>query len=229
MTLSPPADALDFRARINRALHHRDGAGALALALAMRARHSGPFDRAWSLWAEGAALAELERTAEALVAYDAAIACCGDSPKLELRACIAQAMLGKAELLARTGCGDAAVLLYDEVVAAFGAAEDVELLEPAAEALFLKGAMLGGRGRDADAAALYDEVIARFDICETIGLRLQVARSLVNRGAALERLGRPDEALANYEALLARETDEDEALLAQAAMARNNIALLAGT
>lgn len=228
MTPSRPADALDFKRRINRALHHRDGAAALALTQAMRARNPSQFDQAYSLRAEGAALAELERTEEALAAFDAAVACCGDSPRLELRACAALAMLGKAELLARTGQGDAALALYDEVAAAFGAAGDVELLEPVAEALFLKGAMLAGRGQDPEALALYDAVIARFGAGETIWLRLQVAKSMVNRGATLERLGRSDEALASYEAVLGRETDEDEALLAQAAMARNNIAVLAG-
>jgi tetratricopeptide (TPR) repeat protein len=116
---------------------------------------------AYNLLLEGLALADLRRSEDAIVSFDAAIADSGDDPDIQA---IFSARAGKAVELRNLRRYDDCIETCRELVAS---ATDPAVRNQAAYAFVIAGAVHANRGRTRAALTLYRQVLREFDRGET--------------------------------------------------------------
>ena len=97
-----------------------------------------------ALFNKGVTLGALDRSVEAIAAYDDLVARFGVAPELLLREAVAKALVNKGITYGRLKRRDDAIAVYDDVVARFGAATEDSLREPVAKAKAGKERLLKG-------------------------------------------------------------------------------------
>lgn len=169
-----------------------------------RARRSSTGDvAAMAGYNLGVVLDDLDRVADAVLAYDEVLSRFGAQPEPALRDDIRVALLfNKGAALGKLGRSEEAVAAYDELLARYLEATDPELRAQAAKALVNKGFRLAHLGRREESIAIYDQVLERFGGADD--MNEQVARALVGKGFMLGELGRLDAEIAVYDELVAR-------------------------
>lgn len=167
------------------------------------------------LWAhrhKATNLEALDRTREALAAYDELLARLGDSSTPELRDRVSGALVGKASLLLRDGQTEQAVILYDAAIARLDGSDDPRGAAPWADALLGRGKALFSQERFESAIETFDRLIDRARQASDARLREAAVIALNNKTAALNHLGQITEAIATQSLLV--EEFGDEALSA---------------
>ena len=162
---------------------------------------------------KGVALAELNRSEEAVALYDEVLRRFGESSELALRERVARALVNKGVRLGKLNRGEEEIAVYDEVLHRFGEASEHPLRQQVAMALVNKGLTLGELNRREEAIAVCDEVLRRFGEASEPGLHEQVAGALVNKGVRLGELNRREEAIAAYDEVLRRFGEANEPAL----------------
>ena len=152
----------------------------------------------------GRALAALNRTQEALEAYDEVIRRFGESEIPAIRERVARAHANRGIALDALNRPQDALKSYDEVVRRFGKSDIPAILESVATALLKKGAAFEALSRPRDALETCDEVVRRFGDSAFPALLERVATALTNKGAVLRALDRPQEAMEAYDEVVHR-------------------------
>ncbi len=163
-----------------------------------------PEQKARAHVARGVMLAELNRSEEAIGAYEYVVTHFDEATEPVLREQVAKALFNKGVALGRLTRSAEALAAYEQVVTRFGEALERVLREQVVKALLNKGVALGRLTRSVEAIAAYEEVISRFGEAEKPVLREGVAKALVNKGVTLGRLARYEEAIAAYDQVVAR-------------------------
>jgi tetratricopeptide (TPR) repeat protein len=165
---------------------------------------------------KGFALADLDRSQEALEVFENALARVGSDNDPALSSATAGALLGKGAVLAELARRDEAIAVFDELVERFGGETALEVREQVAYALVGKASTLGELARGEDESAAHEDLVARFGEAPEPELREMATRSrvtlahaLFNRGAELAERGQFEEAVALYDETL-RRIGEDE-------------------
>jgi tetratricopeptide (TPR) repeat protein/Na+/melibiose symporter-like transporter len=160
---------------------------------------------------KGFALADLDRSHEALEVFEDVLARVGADSDPSLRAATAGALLGKGAVLAELARGEEAIAVFDDLVERFGDETALEILEQVAHALVGKASTLGELARDEDEIAVHENLVARFGTAQEPELReiaansrVTLAHALFNRGVELAELGRLEDAVARYDETLRR-------------------------
>ncbi len=191
---------------------------AQGLAVAQTAYAFRRYDDAATLWAglrnavipEVAAIAgfnlavalhEMDRTEEAIEAYDMVIERFEGDPTQ--RDALAMALVNKGATLGESERFDEALAIFDDVAARFHVDESQVIREELAKARSNKAIALRDAGRLDDAVALYDELAAELWDDESPELREQAAAALVDKGVVMGDLNRPTEELASYDKVIA--------------------------
>ena len=176
-----------------------------------------------ALFRKGYVLSELNRSEEALAAYDEVLRRFGEATELPLRERVARALVNKGHRLGNLDRGDEELAVYGEVLRRFGEATEMSLCEQVARALVNKGYRLVSLNRNEEALAAYDKVLRCFGEASELPLREQVAKALVNKSIILGVLNRSEEELAVYDQALNRFGEAtDEPLREQVARALVN-------
>ena len=139
-----------------------------------------------ALFNKGVALGVLDRSMEAIAAYDDLVARFGVAPELLLREAVAKALVNKGITYERLKRRDDAIAVYDDVLARFGTATELPLREQVAKALVNKGVALGVLDRSVEAIAVYDDVVARFGAATEDSLREPVAKAKAGKERLLK-------------------------------------------
>ena len=206
--LVPPSRTEPERTGVKTTSHRADQRRRNANASAVRT--------ARALIEKGGALRKLERSEEALAAYDEVVRRYGASKAPALREVVAMTLHRKGDLLWELEQIKDALAVYDEVVRRYGASKVPMLREAVAMALANKGAALHSLKRSEEALATYDEVVRRYGASEAPALREIVATAHANKGAALHSLKRSEEALATYDEVVRRYGASETAVLQEA-------------
>src|SRR5271156_1885788 len=145
---------------------------------------------------KGVVLGSLDRSDEALAAYEQVIADYGDDPAPALRKQIATAVVNKGVYLSLLGCSDDAVAGYQQVIADYG--DDPDLRGHVATALVNNGDTLRSLGRSDEALAAYQQVITDYGddpapalVREAIALATAALEQEDQRGGSTVRPGSP--------------------------------------
>ena len=144
---------------------------------------------------KGVILVHLDRGAEAMVAYDEAIALFEASGSPELRPAAATALLNKSHLLTSLGRAQDAIDVCDQLIERIPCDGSDRVAELVATAFLSRANMMDEMGRAEDALVAYDELQSRFGPSESVGILALVANGQVNKADRLFRLQRWDEAL----------------------------------
>ncbi len=163
--------------------------------------------------ARGVMLAEMNRSEEAIGAYEYVVTNFGEATEPTLREQVVKAWLNKGVALGRLTRNAEALAAYEQVIMHFGEATEPVLREQVAKAWLNKGATLGRLTRSEEAITAYEQVVIRFGEATDSVLREQVAKALFNKGVALGRLTRSAEALAAYEQVVIRFGEATEPVL----------------
>jgi tetratricopeptide (TPR) repeat protein len=176
------------------------------------------------------ALAELQRTDEAIRCFDEIVSICdgldsGGAQGLEAR--IRQDQVGalglKSVILLRQGKSDEALAASDELVERFGSDPDVGSRRLVADVFRLKARSLWALGRGDEVPSVCEEIDRRFGDDPDPVLRQEVAQALLDKGKALGQCDRWDEAAAVMDTVVARcGEDADSVLRKLSARARSN-------
>ena len=194
----------EFEVRI--AAAGANGAYQTLIDLAVTMRQLFPSDRVQvsALFAQGWALGELNRPAEAVAVYDDLIARFGDSDQTALREQFANVMFNKGLNLGRLGQPADEIAAYDDLISRFGTSDQPALRKQVAMALVNKGVTLSQLDQPADEIAAYDDLISRFGSSDQTAILEEVAIALINKGVSLGQLGSHANGIAAYEDLIAR-------------------------
>jgi tetratricopeptide (TPR) repeat protein len=182
----------------------------LVLAIASRLEALGKSDLpiethvARALLNKGVRLGALNRSEDAIAAYDEVVRRFGDATEPEMRERVAKALRNRGVRLGALNRTEDAIAAYDEVLRRFGDATETALRDQVAKALFNKGNSLGALNRIEDAIAAYDEVVRRFGDATESALREPVGMALFNKGDSLGALNRSEDAIAAYDEVLRR-------------------------
>jgi tetratricopeptide (TPR) repeat protein len=160
-----------------------------------------------SLFNGADALRRLGRTVEAARALDALVDRFADDTSPSVRTLIADAMIGRAVVVAETEGPAAAIAHYDGVVRRFG--DDPAFADGVAEALVNKGIDLAEAQGPAAAMAVYEDVVRRFGETLAPSLHEHVVRALLNKGVAVADVEGPAAALAIFDEVIRRCGDGD--------------------
>ena len=155
-----------------------------------------------ALFRQARALGELDRSAEAIAAYDDLITRFGTSPAPALQEQVAKALVNKGVTLGTLNRSAEEIAVYDDLIARFGTSPALQ--EQVAMAMVNKGITLGTLNRSAEAIAVFDDLIARFGTSPAPALQERVAKALFNKGITLGTLDRSAEEIAVYDDLIAR-------------------------
>jgi tetratricopeptide (TPR) repeat protein len=160
-----------------------------------------------SLFNGADALRRLGRTVEAARVLDALVDRFVDDGSPSIRALVADAMIGRAVVVAETEGPAAAIAHYDGVVRRFG--DDPAFADGVAEALVNKGIDLAEAQGPAAAMAVYEDVVRRFGDALAPTLHEHVVRALLNKGVAVADVEGPAAALAIFDEVIRRCGDGD--------------------
>ncbi|MDZ7305400.1 MAG: SIR2 family protein, partial [candidate division KSB1 bacterium] len=109
-----------------------------------------------ALLRKGYVLGQLNRSEEALAAYDEVLRRFGEATELPLREQVARALVNKGYRLGQLNRSEEELAAYDEVLRRFGEATELPLREQVARALVNKGYRLGQLNRSEEELAAYD-------------------------------------------------------------------------
>jgi len=196
---------------------HEEMAGYdLVISLADLLRSSGLADLrqeeqvAEALVNKGIVLGTLNRSEEAIAAYDDVVSRFADAKEPALREQTARALFNKGVTLGNLARSEEEIAVYDDVVSRFADEEEPAIREQVAMALFNKGFALGTLNRSEEAIAVYDDVVNRFADAKEPALLELVAKALLNKGVRLGSLNRSEEAIAVYDDVVSRFADAKE-------------------
>ena len=130
----------------------------------------------------------MERTNDALSAYEEIADRFANDHTLAVQALVARALLNRGLLLGRRARPQDQLDACEDFLARFGKAEPPELREGVARALCLKGETLHSLGREGDAIKTYGELEIRFGKADPLALRAVAADGMLCR-ASMELLG----------------------------------------
>jgi tetratricopeptide (TPR) repeat protein len=188
---------------------------------------AGAENAAQALYNKGVSLARLDRTEEAIGAYDTLITEYGQDPEPKLRAQVAKAMGNRGVMLGQLKRDDDAIAAFETLITVFGQDPAPALRHQVAQAMFNKGVTLGRLGRTDEAVAEFDAVIAKYGQDPVSEIRESVAKSMFGKGTILGDLKRGDDAISIYDALITRYAqDPDSRLRQQVAMSMLNRAVM---
>jgi tetratricopeptide (TPR) repeat protein len=141
-----------------------------------------PQAHAQTLFNKGVALGQLNRSEEAIAAYNALITLFGTAEELTLREQVAKAMNNKGVTLGKLNCREEAIATYNALITQFEAATELALREAVAKAMVNKGVTLGQLNRREEANAVYDALITQFESATELALRERVADASNGKG-----------------------------------------------
>ncbi|MCY4574625.1 MAG: tetratricopeptide repeat protein, partial [Gemmatimonadetes bacterium] len=144
---------------------------------------------------KGVILVHMDRSAEAMIAYDEAITLFEASDSPEFRQAAATALLNKSHLLTSLGRVQDAIDVCDRVIEKIPSDGSDRVAGLVATACLNRADMLDELGRAMDALAAYDELQNRFGSSDSEDVLVFVATAQVNKADNLFRLQRWDEAL----------------------------------
>jgi tetratricopeptide (TPR) repeat protein len=162
---------------------------------------------------KGRTLRVLNRSEEAIGAYDDLVRRFGDSPAAALQEWVAKALFNKGFALGTLNRCEEAIGVYDDLVRRFGDSPTAPLQVLVAKALINKGITLGTLNRNEEAVGVYDDLVRRFGNSPTAPLQDLVAKVLLNKGFRLKTLNRNEEAIGVYDDLVRRFGDSSAAAL----------------
>ena len=149
-------------------------------------------------------LAYLDRSSDALAAYDEAVEGferCGSPDVLDFTA---RCLYRKGTVLEQLGRREQAIAVYGEVERRFAESDSPNICRHFAEAVTRKGFALGHLERWEDALAAFEEAIHRFETSDERALMVGVAMAFFGKGVMLSKLERFEEALAAMDAVTSR-------------------------
>jgi len=158
---------------------------------------------------KGVTLGELNRSQEAIAAYDELIRRFGDSPEPALRERVAKALFNKGVRLGQLNQSQEEIAVYDEAIRRFGDSPEPALREHVARALFSKGLSLGKHDCYKEAIEVFEELISRFEGSLESSLRFLVARAMLLKGLTLNLID-PDKAQVVFRGIVSRYSDSTE-------------------
>ncbi|HXF30283.1 MAG TPA: tetratricopeptide repeat protein [Solirubrobacterales bacterium] len=176
-----------------------------------------------ALFGKGNELADLDRSAEAAVAYQEVVDRFGDLDDEAVREHVSKALFNKALRLSDLGLLDDEIAAYREIMTRFSDAEAPMLRGQVVRAWASIAVVLAEQGRRDEAIHQAEELIARFGDSEEPEVQEPLARAFFNYGVDLSELDRHEEATAAYGEVVDRFADsEDRELRYVVAMALNN-------
>lgn len=178
-----------------------------------------------ALFNKGVALAQLDRSEEAIAVYDELVRRAGTMPGLHEGA--VRALFNKGASLGELNRQEEAIAVYDELVGRFSDADDLAVLVAVSKALINKGIALAELNRLAESIAVLDDVVTRWGDSPDPLLRERAARALLNKASALAHLRHREMALKTYAELLHRfESDRDPTVQEHVELARETREIL---
>src|SRR5271157_1090133 len=131
---------------------------------------------------KGAALAELNRSEEAIQTYEEMLRRFAGTNEPSLRQHVAAGLYNKAVALGRLNRDLEGIQAYDDMLRRLGDPAEPWSREQVAQALYNKGVALGRLNRSAEAIQVYDEILRRFEGASEPSLLEPVAKALCNKG-----------------------------------------------
>jgi tetratricopeptide (TPR) repeat protein len=153
------------------------------------------------------------RWAEALVAYDDALALANDRDEPALQVQAVAALYRKALALSALEFSSDAVRAVAEVINDFGDDPPPEALPDVADAMLVFVMLMCRLGQEEDAIPAYDRLIARLENEDDESVHAAVARARIGRAALLGRHGQIDEAIDACDRVLADLGEAPEGLM----------------
>lgn len=142
----------------------------------------------------GAALSALDRTQEALQAYDEGIAKVAQAQGGDWEQSMAFALKDKAEALVKASERGSAVATLDHLLSFLGTREEFQAI--AVDVLMRKATLLLDMDQTMESLAVCQEVITRFGHSSDPAVRAGAGVAFMNETSLLRRLDRPDEVIA---------------------------------
>ena len=153
---------------------------------------------------KGERFRRLERSEEALAAYNEVVCRYGASEIPTLREAVTVALHCRGELFWELRRPEEALGTCDEVVRRYRASKAPALRGAVAVALVNRGMILPKLKRSEEALAAYDEVVRRYGASKVPALREAAVVALHRKGDLLRELERPEEALATCDEVVRR-------------------------
>lgn len=161
-----------------------------------------PVPQAQAWYAAAGRLLRLQRTGEALLAFERIVFQLEGSMNVEVRSIVARALVTRARTLGQLGYVDDELRTYDRILREFDVQSTLADRRCLAATLFHKGVRLTERRAYLEAVQCHSLLVNRFRDTIDAELRLYVVMSLVNRGCLLSVVGRLVEALVDYDDVL---------------------------
>lgn len=148
-------------------------------------------------------LQKLQRTTEAITAYNEIILRVTADDPVELQKQVIKSLFQKGLLLEQLGQTEQAIAVYDEIIARFSESADLFFEVQINRALIHKALALSETDATDQVLSIYDDLVSRLGQRSELEMQQIMAQALVNKSHYQDKIGQQKQAIAGYESVVA--------------------------